>query len=502
MRESTERAILDKTGLVINDLRSAILKYTTTAVHEANSNGLGLHRALGHLKEVLAPKAEEEIRQYYLDVGVRDAEAISRGLQTALLPSLSALGPSLGASFQGGTNAGLTMRWILEVQGWAQAYVSGIPARTRVAVEKQRHADPPDRNVGSERAGGEPARQSSPGEDQEQGEARTAVKLFISHSARDTQIVAPLVVLLRSALNLAAAEIRCTSVDGYRLPAGVDTNEQLRREVNDSAVLLGVISSESLRSLYVVFELGARWGSKRTFVPLLAPGAPASLLGGPLAGINALRLDVEAQIHQLLGDLGRYLPCAVESPAVYKAQLDSFLEHATAKQKEVIAASLDRERPREVSTTEPVRDEDGEITIPIGLRSHYFATEPYGDTCVRVDCRVLVCAAEMSNMRELLPILEQVAKAQQPLFILARSVGEEVLATLITNAQKGVLNSFVVCTGTSSEAKRIERLVAERASTQVFHDEAGRSLSIARRAQLGHVKKVEAGVHATKIVLR
>ena len=47
MTESTQRAILDKTGLVINELRGATLTYTTNAVQEANSNGLGLHRAFG-----------------------------------------------------------------------------------------------------------------------------------------------------------------------------------------------------------------------------------------------------------------------------------------------------------------------------------------------------------------------------------------------------------------------------------------------------------------------
>jgi len=122
MKESTQRAILDKTGLVINDLRGAILKYTREVVQEANSNGLGLHRALGHLRDVLAPKAEEEIRQYYLDLGVRDADVIIAGLRTALLPSLSALGPSLGATFQGGMSAGGTARWVQEVQSWAEGY--------------------------------------------------------------------------------------------------------------------------------------------------------------------------------------------------------------------------------------------------------------------------------------------------------------------------------------------------------------------------------------------
>jgi hypothetical protein len=138
-------------------------------------------------------------------------------------------------------------------------------------------------------------------------EPPTRVQLFISHSAKDAAFVEPLIVLLRSALTLPATDVRCTSVDGYRLPAGADTNAQLRREVQESAVLLGVISSESISSLYVVFELGARWGTGKTFIPLLAPGSASSLLGGPLAGINALRLDNEAQVHQLLHDVGRHL---------------------------------------------------------------------------------------------------------------------------------------------------------------------------------------------------
>jgi hypothetical protein len=499
MSESTKRAILDKTGLVINELRGAILKYTTNAVQEANSNGLGLHRALGHLQEVLAPKAEEEVRQYCLDLGVRDAEAIAEGLSTALLPSLSAFGPSLAATFQGGMSAGSSTRWAQDVQSWAQGYVNGIPARTRVAVEKQRHLDPPRSRVARKKQDSKPAPRVQ-GANPNGG--NSVVTLFVSHSARDAQIVEPLVVLLRSALCLSAAEIRCTSVNGYRLPAGADTNEQLRREVNDSAVLLGVISTESLRSLYVIFELGARWGTKKTFVPLLAPGAPTSLLGGPLAGINALRLDVEAQVHQLLDDVGRYLDRKVESPAVYKRELDAFLQRAEARQREVITANLHPSRASAGAAAASIEEAEGELTIPIGLQSYYLATEPDGDTCIQLDCRILVCASEMSQMRELLPILEQVARAKQPLFIAARSVGAEVLATLITNTQKGILRACVVCTGASSDPRRIERLIAQRTSTCVFHDDAGRSLEMATLDQLGHAKKVEARTTTTRIVLR
>ncbi len=56
------------------------------------------------------------------------------------------------------------------------------------------------------------------------------LKLFVSHSSEDTSIVEPLVELIRSGLNLNAEEIRCSSVDGYRLPGGADTDDLVRTE--------------------------------------------------------------------------------------------------------------------------------------------------------------------------------------------------------------------------------------------------------------------------------
>src|SRR5215510_4038610 len=96
--------------------------------------------------------------------------------------------------------------------------------------------------------------------------------LFISHSSKDLQLVRALIDLLRSALSISPEDLRCTSLDGYRLPAGVGTDDQLRLEVHDADAFIGVISYHSLQSLYVVFELGARWGARKHLVPLLAPG--------------------------------------------------------------------------------------------------------------------------------------------------------------------------------------------------------------------------------------
>jgi hypothetical protein len=133
------------------------------------------------------------------------------------------------------------------------------------------------------------------------------LKLFVSHSSRDVGIVTLLVDLLRSALKLSATEIRCTSIDGYRLPGGADTLNQLRREVHDAQAFVGVISTASIESMYVMFELGARWGAGKHLLPVLAPGTSPHILSGPLAGINALVCDNRAQLHQLVDDLARQI---------------------------------------------------------------------------------------------------------------------------------------------------------------------------------------------------
>ncbi|MEW6657023.1 MAG: TIR domain-containing protein [Thermodesulfobacteriota bacterium] len=152
-----------------------------------------------------------------------------------------------------------------------------------------------------------------------------SMKVFISHSDKDVAVAETLIDLLRSALNLKDIEIRCTSVDGYRLPIGADTDEQLRREILDAAAFIGIISRLSLQSAYVMFELGARWGSRKYLAPLLAPGCDAGILEGPLKGLNALRCDNGAQLHQLIQDIAKELNLQHGNPAAYQKYIDKIL---------------------------------------------------------------------------------------------------------------------------------------------------------------------------------
>lgn len=146
--------------------------------------------------------------------------------------------------------------------------------------------------------------------------------LFISHSSDDLPIVQALVAFLESALDISATQLRCTSLDGYRFEGGVHIDERLRQEVHEARAFIGLISPSSLRSTYVSFELGARWGAGKHLIPLLAPGTDATILKPPLSALHALSCASPAQLRQLVEQLAGTLGVALRDPAAFEQDLD------------------------------------------------------------------------------------------------------------------------------------------------------------------------------------
>lgn len=165
--------------------------------------------------------------------------------------------------------------------------------------------------------------------------------VFISHSSFDIKFIEKLVELLRSSLNMPAKKIRCSSVDGYRLSVGANTDEQLRKEVHDAKILIGVITPNSIKSAYVLFELGARWGAKKKMFPILACGADPSVLGGPLKAINSLDCANASQIHQLIDEISSVLQISKESPTSYQNNVDQLIK--ASKELKIDSASANNE---------------------------------------------------------------------------------------------------------------------------------------------------------------
>ena len=158
--------------------------------------------------------------------------------------------------------------------------------------------------------------------------ASQSMTIFISHSSQDAELAGKLAKLFQLSFSLPPNEIRCTSVDGYRLPVGTDTDQRLRREVKESKLFLAVITPTSIRSSYVLFELGGRWCTELPMFPVLGRGATSSSLEGPLGGINALNLQRRTGVLQLLEDMAKALGLAMASASSIDDPIEAVCEAA------------------------------------------------------------------------------------------------------------------------------------------------------------------------------
>jgi len=117
------------------------------------------------------------------------------------------------------------------------------------------------------------------------------VKIFISHSSRDREIVKLLVDLIEKSGKIPSGSIRCTSVPGYGLELGSSTPDRLREDLAGCRVVVGVITRNSLKAPWVLFELGAAWGQSQETILLLSRAVGNDELSGPFAQRNHGRLD-------------------------------------------------------------------------------------------------------------------------------------------------------------------------------------------------------------------
>lgn len=196
------------------------------------------------------------------------------------------------------------------------------------------------------------------------------LQIFVSHSSKDRALAEALTDLLKSALPLPANQIRCSSVEGHRLPVGVDTQSKLRAEVNAAKVVIGLVTPSSLASSYVMFELGARWGAGLFLAPLLAGVSPSGL-SGPLSLLNALLASDETQLHQLLDDIAKELKLPLQSTS-------SYLKHVSAVKRlaDSVLVSSPAQGPAVGAPTElEIRQ--------VGAVNYYFAGDkgPYCQPC-------------------------------------------------------------------------------------------------------------------------
>lgn len=133
------------------------------------------------------------------------------------------------------------------------------------------------------------------------------IKIFISHSSQDEKMVKLITDLLMGALDIRENNIRCTSVEGFRLRVGDPASTTLKKEINGCEFLIGVLTSHSLNSMYVLFELGAGWGLDKRVIPILGPGFDYGHLPAPIKDNHAMQWKNTAAWLSLIEDISEQL---------------------------------------------------------------------------------------------------------------------------------------------------------------------------------------------------
>src|SRR6516225_6328209 len=136
-----------------------------------------------------------------------------------------------------------------------------------------------------------------------------------------------------------------------------------------------------------------------------------------------------------------------------------------------------------------------------GYLSPYFINNPEKQVALLDNPFVLLFDKKISNIRDLLPTLEQVAKAGRPLLIIAEEVDGEALATLVVNTIRGILKVVAVkAPGFGDRRKAMLEDIAILTGGKVIAEEVGLTLEKVTLADLGQAKRVEVGKENTTII--
>jgi chaperonin GroEL len=168
---------------------------------------------------------------------------------------------------------------------------------------------------------------------------------------------------------------------------------------------------------------------------------------------------------------------------------------------------MDKVGKEGVITVEDGKGLENELDLVEGMQfdrgyiSPYFINNPDKQTAVLEDPYILLHDKKISNIRDLLPVLEQVAKAGRPLVIVAEDVDGEALATLVVNNIRGILKTVAVkAPGFGDRRKAMLEDIAILTGGTVIAEELGLKLENASLKDLGRAKRVEVAKEDTTII--
>jgi len=225
------------------------------------------------------------------------------------------------------------------------------------------------------------------------------------------------------------------------------------------------------------------------------------------AGMNPM--DLKRGIDKAVTALTEQLKKASKPTTTSKeiSQVGSISANSDESIGKIIADAMDKVGKTGVITVEDGKSLNNELDVVEGMQfdrgylSPYFINTPEKQSAILENPYVLLHDKKISNIRELLPALEAVAKSGRPLLIIAEEVDGEALATLVVNTIRGVLKVCAVkAPGFGDRRKAMLEDIAILTGGKVIAEEVGLTLEKVTLADLGQAKRVEVGKENTTII--
>ncbi|KWE48957.1 molecular chaperone GroEL [Burkholderia ubonensis] len=189
------------------------------------------------------------------------------------------------------------------------------------------------------------------------------------------------------------------------------------------------------------------------------------------------------------------------------AQVGSISANSDEAIGKIIADAMEKVGKEGVITVEDGKSLENELDVVEGMQfdrgyvSPYFINDPEKQAAYLDDALILLHDKKISNIRDLLPVLEATSKAGKPLLIIAEDVDGEALATLVVNAMRGILKvAAVKAPGFGDRRKAMLEDIAILTGATVISEETGKQLQKAALEDLGRAKRVEVRKDDTIII--
>lgn len=225
------------------------------------------------------------------------------------------------------------------------------------------------------------------------------------------------------------------------------------------------------------------------------------------AGINpmALKRGIDKAVDVVVAELKKISKPTKDQKEI--AQVGTISANNDSTIGNIIAEAMDKVGKEGVITVEEAKSMETSLEVVEGMQfdrgysSPYFVTDPEKMECVLEDPYILIHEKKISNMKDLLPILEQIAKMGKPFLIIAEDTDGEALATLVVNKLRGTLQACAVkAPGFGDRRKAMLEDIAILTGGQVISEDIGIKLENTSINDLGRAKRVVINKDTTTIV--